>query len=137
MGPPDLIGHVKLGTDAILGMVHMVADANEDGLETTAAAITWLELLPGVDDKKGTITGGNGRKERNPFDSLGDIAVTVKTRLPLPKSLDVYGRLKDEEGGDHLARSAADAGVWVSVIRKIGGFEACVPTGTCFVQDTR
>ena len=52
---------------------------------------------------------------RNPFDYLGDISVAVKTRLPLPASLEEYGLSAGKRGGvPSVSRGVADAGVRVS-----------------------
>ena len=52
---------------------------------------------------------------RNPFDSLGDIAVAVKARrLPLPASLEDYGSSTGKQAVFGVSRGVADAGVRVS-----------------------
>lgn len=140
MGPPDLIGRVKLGTDSILAMVSTATPADDGGLghlyrKTTATstadappAVAWMELVP--DDNVKTTTTlalssstnssgpflSNSVAERNPFESLGDIAVAIKARLPLPASLEEYELSKVEKGVGVL-RGIADAGVRVSAMK--------------------
>ncbi len=128
LGPPDLIGCAKLGPDAILGLARPVAPTGENGYRGTSVVdpsleVTWLELMPDVGDDP-TTTGSESttraRSERNPFASLGDIAVAVTARRPLPGSVQEYGRAKEEKQST-IASSLdiAEAGVLVSVARHI------------------
>lgn len=118
MGPPDLIGFVELDADAMFAMASSIPATTDGGLGTEDgyAAAAWLELAPNTinatkpkKSSSGLVTG------RNPFDSLGEIAVAFKARLPLPASLEEYGRSTGQQLGTRVSRGVADAGVRVSV----------------------
>lgn len=114
---PDLIGRVKLSTDAILAMVNSVTTGHdgidEIGGQAAGVSTTWLELEQDRDGDDNTAD----MKARNPFESLGDIAVAVTAKRPLPSSLEEYRRTKEEEqtAADGGSRSIADAAVLVRV----------------------
>lgn len=121
LSAPDLIGRAKLGTDAILAMVNTAVITGHDGIDevggqAAGVSATWLELEPDGDDDKNTAAA----KARNPFASLGDIAVAVSAKRPLPGSLEEYRRTKEEERSivDSGSRSVADAAVLVSVPKR-------------------
>lgn len=128
MGPPELIGRVELDADAILDMVTVAEGSNSRASTPASASLTWLELTPGKADTKTTLPGSpsvsalavpttsiDDKIGRNPFDSLGEIALAVSATLPLPMSLSEYEKLsKDSEGGCN-AQAVADAGVRVSL----------------------
>lgn len=117
LGGPDLIGRVKLGADSILSMVNTVT-TDHDGVgqscgQAAGVSTTWLELEPdGGDNKKST----SAKKARSPFETLGDIAVAVTAKRPLPSSLEEYRRTRDEEQSvvNSTSRRIADAAVLVS-----------------------
>lgn len=126
LGPPDLIGCVKLGPDAILGLVRLVATTGKNGYRGTSVTdpsfeVTWLELIPDVGDDTTTPDSGStttAQRERNPFASLGDVAVALTARRPLPGSIEEYGRAKEEKQSTITSSLAiAEAGVVVSVPR--------------------
>ncbi|CAN0018446.1 unnamed protein product [Ectocarpus sp. 6 AP-2014] len=106
LGPADLIGCVKLSADAILAMA---STANVD--DDASAEVTWLELMPDTNTSTTAASSESGiTKHRNPFRSLGDIAVAVNTKLPLPGSLEEYERSK-ERSATEITRGIADVGV--------------------------
>ncbi|CAM9137499.1 unnamed protein product [Scytosiphon promiscuus] len=119
MGPADLIGCVTLGPDAVLDMVKAVdADNSGEGRPCKSDApneVTWFELMPDSDgrDASPAVSRETGViYKRNPFRSLGDIAVAVTARHALPRSVEEYRRSKEE--GRSIAntrRGIADAGV--------------------------
>lgn len=95
------------------------------GATDSPATLTWLELQADVDDvdsgdKKAARPSsvhysipGRYREDRNPFNSLGDIALALTSEIPLPASLDEYQR-SVQNGGFDTPRGIADAGVQVS-----------------------
>lgn len=112
-----MIGRVKLGTDAIFGMVSTVTTDHDviggTGERAAGASTTWLELEPGGGDSDNT----PAMRARNPFESLGDIAVALTARRPFPSSLEEYRRTKQEERGivdSSASRCIADSAVMVS-----------------------
>lgn len=90
------------------------------GATDSPATLTWLELQADVDDKT-TVRPSSAyssipqryREDRNPFNSLGDIALALTSEIPLPASLGEYQR-SVQNGGFDTPRSIADAGVRVS-----------------------
>ena len=125
LGPPDLIGCVKLGSDAILAMVRTVTTAAKPGLRDLSTAdaspgVTWLELMPEAGDDVvpavSTATMSVNR-ERNPFDSLGDVAIELTATRPLPSSVHEYGLAKEGGLSTSGSRGIAEAGVMVSVTK--------------------
>lgn len=123
VGPADLIGCVTLGPDAILAMVDTV-NTDNDVAESPCrpdapAEVTWLELTS--DSSRSSTSKVVSREtgiihERNPFKSLGDIAVAVAVRRALPNSMEEYRRSNEEEQSKiDAGRAIADSGVLVSV----------------------
>lgn len=115
-----MIGLVKLGTDAILAMVS-TATTDRDGVDgscgqAAGVSTTWLELETGGGVDKNTLA----TKARNPFESLGDIAVAVKAQRALPSSLEEYRRTRQEGRGtaDSSSRGVADATVLVRTAKR-------------------
>lgn len=86
---------------------------DEIGGQAAGVSTTWLELEQDRDGDDNTAD----MKARNPFESLGDIAVAVTAKRPLPSSLEDYRRTKEEEqtAADGGSRSIADAAVLVRV----------------------
>lgn len=146
MGPPDLIGRVELDTDAVLALVQTIDSdgAKSNALHASSSAppaLTWLELTAGSDDnsmpsspppsslqKSVARTGSPSswppmrsdkkREIRNPFDSLGDIALAVTAKLQLPASLGNYERALSTGGigkGHCSSGDVVDAAVRVSL----------------------
>lgn len=108
MGTPDLIGRVELAADDILAIVRVTVAERS----LTPTSLTWLELTRGTDENNSNLASSIGTT-RNPFDTLGDIALAITARLPLPVSLEEYRRSKAlDQGG--ISRGVADAGVRVS-----------------------
>ncbi|CAM9115968.1 unnamed protein product [Ectocarpus sp. 13 AM-2016] len=106
LSPADLIGCVKLGADAILAMA---STANVD--DDASAEVTWLELVPDTNTPTTAASSESGiTKQRNPFRYLGDIAVAVNTKMPLPGSLEEYERSK-EQSATEITRGIADIGM--------------------------
>ena len=89
---------------------------NAIGGQAADISTTWLELEPDGDEGKNTAAA----EARNPFNSLGDIAVAVTAKRPLPGSLEEYRRTKEEELRivDSGSRSIADAAVLVRVPKR-------------------
>lgn len=136
MGPADLIGCTTLGPDAILAMVNAGNEDNDAAgslpcRPDVPAEVTWLELMP--DSKDNGISAAVSREhgtinERNPFKSLGDIAIAITTRHALPKSVEEYRRSKEkEESVVDSSRGIADAGVLVSYT----GDQQCLVVTRC------
>lgn len=122
MGPPDLIGCVQLGADAILDMVNTASVGNaglgDAGVQGAGAAVTWLELIPTGGESQATADSSETCttvKHRNPFDSLGEIAVKLTAKRSLPSSLEEYGLARKKEWGVvQCSRFIAEGGVLVS-----------------------
>lgn len=158
MGPPDLIGRVELDADAVLALVQTIDSdgAKSNALHassSTPPALTWLELTASSDDnntppspppsslqKPVARTGlpsswppmrsDKKREIRNPFDSLGDIALAVTAKLPLPASLCNYERELSTGGiekGHCSSGDVVDAAVRVSLA------EGYIYSDYCFV----
>lgn len=90
----------------------MASTANVDN--DASAEVTWLELMPDTNTSTTAAPSESGiTKHRNPFRSLGDIAVAVNTKLPLPGGVEEYKRSK-ERSATELTRGIADVGVLVS-----------------------
>lgn len=132
MGSPDLIGKVKLDADDILGIAEVatsttVADDPRAVTYTSTllTSLTWVKLTSDATDSKAPSPpqsspspavprrlppGRNENGARNPFDTLGEIAIALTTTLPLPASVSEYSRYSggDEEGSpSHAAARAA------------------------------
>lgn len=90
------------------------------GATDSPATLTWLELQANIDNKT-TVRPSSAhssipqryREDRNPFNSLGDIALALTSEIPLPASLEEYQQSM-KNGGFDSPRSIADAGVRVS-----------------------
>lgn len=128
MGPPDLIGRIEIGADSILGMVTVKGTSVvvRRAPTHTSTALTWLELEPGKENTGNSAVspalsfntasaGGLTEIIRNPFDSLGEIALAVTTTLPLPVSISEYNKwaAKDKADIDLGAQAAAEVGIRV------------------------
>lgn len=131
---PDLIGRVKLGTDAILAMVNTLTMGHDavDGIGGQAAGVstTWLELEPGGGNNENT----PAMKARNPFESLGDIAVALTAKRALPSSLEEYRWAKQEERSASWSRSIADASVLVRERSTVCCCEQCAMLSTHYCE---
>lgn len=114
LGSADLIGRVVLETDDILAILR-ASDVTCDGC--SCPSLVWMQLAPSGEESSRPTSPNesspaiNGKQ--NPFDNLGEIALRMTARLPLPTSIKEYNKLGGAQQ-EYSARDIADAGLEVS-----------------------